>query len=286
MYSIWGHSFPGKWDYVTLVDDVNAYAEARLNELGIGGFPTTFFDAGYRELVGGYTAESEYTSRMDQCGARGVVTGDLQMLMAVDWLGGKADEELSITIGIGNGISPQSGPGQPTILSGETLGKPDWYYIFETVTSDPEANDLEYQWIWAEGDTSEWVGPVPSGEMHSKSHRWDDQGTYDIKVRAKDTWGEITEYSMPWSITIDCCHGTVGNIDLDSGDLTDGADLSVLIDRLFINITTELPCLKQADINLSGAPEPDYVDIDGADLSELINKLFIDPEAQLPVCPY
>ena len=32
---------------------MNTRAEARIDELGLGGFPTTFFDAGYGEVVGG-----------------------------------------------------------------------------------------------------------------------------------------------------------------------------------------------------------------------------------------
>ena len=47
-----------------------------------------------------------------------------------------------------------------------------------------------------------WFGPYDSGEEVIISHTWDEQDTYTIRARAKDTnnlwgpWGEL-EVSMP-----------------------------------------------------------------------------------------
>ena len=64
----------------------------------------------------------------------------------------------------------------------------------------------------------------------------------------------------------------------------DGADLSLLIDMLFISLMP-VQCLEEADIDFSGAPAPTVQSIDGADLSILIDHLFINPANPLPACP-
>ncbi|RKX23832.1 MAG: hypothetical protein DRP45_09580 [Candidatus Zixiibacteriota bacterium] len=90
----------------------------------------------------------------------------------------------------------------------------------------------------------------------------------------------------------DACQGccippTVGDLD-QSGQQTpfnvDGADLSLMIERLFISMDWTGICLEEADIDFSGQPEPSEVDIDGADLSLLIDALFISPKS-LGQCP-
>lgn len=65
-----------------------------------------------------------------------------------------------------------------------------------------------------------------------------------------------------------CCRGLTGNVDGDPQDLTTIADLTFLIDHLFIN-HTPLPCPEEADVN------SDCV-VDIADLNRLIDYLFIN----------
>jgi len=56
---------------------------------------------------------------------------------------------------------------------------------------------------WDDGTSSEWLGPYPSGSAISASHSWSDIGTYDVKVKAKDTNGATSGWSPPHTITID-----------------------------------------------------------------------------------
>jgi len=72
-----------------------------------------------------------------------------------------------------------------------------------------------------------------------------------------------------------CCIGGVGNIDYEGG--VDLADLSLLIDHLFINLPI-LECPAEADIDRSGG-------IDIADLTALIDHMFITVGPPLPPCP-
>ncbi|RKX25732.1 MAG: hypothetical protein DRP45_05255 [Candidatus Zixiibacteriota bacterium] len=72
-----------------------------------------------------------------------------------------------------------------------------------------------------------------------------------------------------------CCANATGNVDCDPTDAVDGADLSVLIDHLFISLD-DLCCVNEA--SMDGLPG-----VDGADLSILINHLFINL-TPLPLC--
>jgi PKD repeat protein len=74
------------------------------------------------------------------------------------------------------------------------------------------------------------------------------------------------------AVTVGCCKGTRGNIDNDPFDLVDLADLTRLIDFLFISFTP-LACTEEA--NIDGDPE-DLVDL--GDLTRLIDYLFISFE--------
>ncbi|RME30056.1 MAG: hypothetical protein D6800_02185, partial [Candidatus Zixiibacteriota bacterium] len=66
-----------------------------------------------------------------------------------------------------------------------------------------------------------------------------------------------------------CCQGTVGNVDCDPADLTDVADLTQLINHLFIDFAP-LCCPEEANIN--GDPNGT---VDMADLTKLIDHLFL-----------
>ncbi len=75
-----------------------------------------------------------------------------------------------------------------------------------------------------------------------------------------------------------CCQGTTGNIDCDVNGSVDIADLTVLVDRLFISFGM-LCCQREANVDADGTGS-----IDIADLTRLVDHLFItfDP---LPGCP-
>jgi len=75
--------------YTCMVDDKNTHAAARNLEYNIYGFPTVFFDGGYKVAVGGGTGnEAQYRSYISQCGAATVK--DIDITLNVDWLGDAA----------------------------------------------------------------------------------------------------------------------------------------------------------------------------------------------------
>jgi len=72
--------------YVTLVGNKNSYANGRIGELGVTGYPTVVYDGGYTRLIGASHTQTDHEDAIDTCGARTVANVDLDM--TASWLGG------------------------------------------------------------------------------------------------------------------------------------------------------------------------------------------------------
>jgi len=97
-------------------------------------------------------------------------------------------------------------PDTPTIY-GPTKGKPGNSYLFTFTTIDPEADIVYYYIDWGDGKVSEWIGPYHSGATASATHKWVEKGTYTIQVKAKDIYGNESDWgalsvTMPYSYNI------------------------------------------------------------------------------------
>jgi len=99
------------------------------------------------------------------------------------------------------GTSDPNAPEAPTIIGeNEGVTGEEYEYIFSTI--DPNGDDVYYNIDWGDGHFEDWFGPYASGEEVVVSHTWDEQDTYTIRARAKDTnnlwgpWGEL-EVTMP-----------------------------------------------------------------------------------------
>jgi len=92
-------------------------------------------------------------------------------------------------------------PEAPSI-DGETNGNTGVEYEYTFGSIDPNGDDVFFNIEWGDGQIEDWFGPYDSGEEVVVSHTWDEQGTYTIRARAKDTnnlwgpWGEL-EVTMP-----------------------------------------------------------------------------------------
>ncbi|MGF3555280.1 MAG: PKD domain-containing protein [Thermoplasmatota archaeon] len=72
---------------------------------------------------------------------------------------------------------PPETPGAP---SGPSQGVVGVEYTFTATTTDPEGDPIEYWFDWGDGSNSGWVSPG------SAKHAWASEGTYDVKVKARD----------------------------------------------------------------------------------------------------
>lgn len=78
-------------------------------------------------------------------------------------------------------------------------------------------------------------------------------------------------------VSFGCCENRAGNVNGDASDIVDIADLTFLVDHLFLS-NQPLPCIEEA--NCSGDPAA-QIDID--DLTTLVDHLFVSTAA-LPLC--
>jgi hypothetical protein len=93
-------------------------------------------------------------------------------------------------------------PFEPVVLDGPRNAGPGIDLEFATVAPDPEGDQVFYQWNWGDGNISDWLGPYEFGEHTVTTHRWAENGSYDIKVRAKDTLDKQSGWSSVYQISI------------------------------------------------------------------------------------
>jgi parallel beta-helix repeat protein len=91
-----------------------------------------------------------------------------------------------------NFSSAPNTPGQPI---GPTNGINLETYNFTTNTTDPEGDNIYYQWDWGNGNYSGWEGPFNSGANINYDYSWENPGIYNISVRAKD----VNQIESNWS---------------------------------------------------------------------------------------
>jgi agmatine deiminase len=94
---------------------------------------------------------------------------------------------------------PPETPQRPT---GPASGKTGSTYLYSTSTVDPDGDNVFYMWDWGDGTTSEWLGPFMSGATATATHSWDEDGSYEIRVKAKDTYGLQSGWSETLAVTM------------------------------------------------------------------------------------
>jgi len=93
-------------------------------------------------------------------------------------------------------------PNKPDRPSGTTTGKTDVEYTYTTRTIDPNGDQVYYWFDWGDDTNSGWVGPYESGGEASAKHIWAEKGSYQIRVKAKNTAEIQSEWSEPLPISM------------------------------------------------------------------------------------
>jgi len=87
--------------YVSMVDDKDTHASNRIrSNYNIYGFPTVWFDGGYKVTVGAGSipsAKAAYINSINSCGSR--IVPDIDAVLSVKWLG---DAKMDITVSVKN----------------------------------------------------------------------------------------------------------------------------------------------------------------------------------------
>jgi hypothetical protein len=92
-------------------------------------------------------------------------------------------------------------PSTPSI-NGPAHGKARVSYTFYSSSIDPDDDQVYYNWSWGDGKYSGWLGPYEPGSNTGVKHTWSRKGTYQIKVKAKDTNGAESKWSDPLSVSM------------------------------------------------------------------------------------
>ncbi|MFH1686665.1 MAG: hypothetical protein ABIE70_03990 [bacterium] len=249
--------------YVTLVGDSNPKAYDRLTlDYNFGPYPSCFYGGGYVVVTGPPLDTMTLRQPILDCGERPVPP--LGLVVALEHLG-QADYRVSLRVT--NNTPANVQPNAGSAPSGPMVGQPGIAYDFEGRVYDPEGDRLFLQWSWGDGDTTDWLGPISSGQVQLQSHTWNSEATYPISIRAKDFYGEIGTWSPVHEVVVatSCCL-IRGDID-DNGVGPDIADLVALVSYMFQG-AVEPACLDAADIN------GDEVGPDIADLVALVGYMF------------
>ena len=93
-------------------------------------------------------------------------------------------------------------PDKPSRPEGPSSGEPGGSLTYLTSISEPDGEHIYYLFNWGDGSDTGWIGPKNSDETCEASHSWASEGTYKIKVKAKDINGMESGWSDPLSVNI------------------------------------------------------------------------------------
>jgi len=116
-------------------------------------------------------------------------------------------------------------PATPSPPSGPASGYVYTSYTYNASTTDPENDNIYYEFDWTDNTNTILVGPYASGAIASASHSWKYPTTYQPKVRAKDAHGFWSGWSNAASVTLTQNDANSGG---DTGATFSGAIIIVL----------------------------------------------------------
>ncbi|MFH1101553.1 MAG: C25 family cysteine peptidase [Methanobacteriota archaeon] len=90
---------------------------------------------------------------------------------------------------------PNTPPNNPVTPLGTQTGYLYVNYTYSANTTDPENQMIQYLFDWGDNTTSNWTNAVESGESVSLSHYWSVEGSYLVRVKAKDVDGAVSDWS-------------------------------------------------------------------------------------------
>ena len=93
-------------------------------------------------------------------------------------------------------------PEKPSAPTGDINGTPRTEYEYRAgKPTDPNGDKLMMLFDWGDGSDSNWIMTPVFGSIKA-THKWTEQGTYDIKVKAIDLYGAESEWSDPLSVSM------------------------------------------------------------------------------------
>jgi hypothetical protein len=109
------------------------------------------------------------------------------------------------SIYLGSLFEPEGnqGPSKPEAPTGNESGSPGEEYEFTLrKVKDPDGDLVSYKWDWGDGTYSFWIPAPPTGIYLSANHNWSEEGTYELRVKAMDMYGNEGEWSDPLVVSM------------------------------------------------------------------------------------
>ena len=106
--------------------------------------------------------------------------------------------EESVNVNVDNNDPPNK-PDTPDGPSNLKVGESGTYI---TSAIESEGDRVQYRFDWDDGHISDWTNLIDSGQSASKSHSWDNAGTYYVKVQARDDQEAMSVWSNGLRITV------------------------------------------------------------------------------------
>ncbi|RLF39079.1 MAG: hypothetical protein DRN12_07465 [Thermoplasmata archaeon] len=121
-------------------------------------------------------------------------------------------ENLTVTIS-----TPSNNPPSKPTITGPTKGRVGGRYEYTFVAIDPDGDNIYYFVDWGDNTSSGWLGPYKSGEEITLAHSFSSQGSYAIKAKAEDIFGDESSWgtlivNMPYNILIHRFLGRILNL--------------------------------------------------------------------------
>ena len=178
--------------YVALIGLSGEHEEAYhrlVNELNLQGYPSAWFDGGKKVILGGVSNENSYRSGITLCGK--IDVHELDFSVSLEWIG---NGELSIDISITNNEGFFNSPPEKPTITGPTSAQYGEEQTYEITATDPDDNDIYYYIDFGDGTEEIIKGPYDSGKKSYVKHTWEKKGTYNIKVRSRDSYDEKSDW--------------------------------------------------------------------------------------------
>jgi hypothetical protein len=204
--------------------------------------PTVFYDGGY-DIVLGAQSQATYGSAITAAGSR--VTHDLYLSASLEYID---NTKLGIEVKIASRELSNAAPDSPVRPAGPSAAKIGKTYQYTTRTVDVDGDSVYYRWVFAPGDTSTWMGPYASTDTCMIGHAWPTNGTYQVKVLARDKWMENPSWSDSLAVQAYVCGDANG----------DG----------FISITDAVALIGYIFV---GVPEPNPIESGDSDCTTFIS---------------
>jgi hypothetical protein len=143
-----------------------------------------------------YAADNDYFSEIPQYDDNG------DGISHTDPIPNEDDGELGEKTYLWGYEKSENPPNKPVKPSGELNGQINIEYTYSSSTIDLDGDQVFYLWDWGDGFFSDWLGPYDSGETCEAKHTWSKKGTYSIRAKAMDIFGDESIWSDPLSVTM------------------------------------------------------------------------------------